>query len=118
MGKGLALECAKRFQYVEVAYQHMCADNRFHPGDVHTLNADKWRWVALAATQDDWRKPSDLGWIESICLEFVLTSTGWGDGIAVPKLGCGLGGLDWEAAVKPVMEHYFGKTGFVAEIYQ
>ena len=36
--------------------------------------------------------------------------------VAFPKLGCGLGGLDWEE-VRPIMEYYLSNLDIEVEIY-
>ena len=37
--------------------------------------------------------------------------------VAIPKLGCGLGGLDWND-VKPLIEEVFGDVAFDVYIYE
>ena len=37
--------------------------------------------------------------------------------IAMPKLGCGNGGLDWETQVKPLVEKYLKKSPINVSIY-
>ena len=106
MGKGLALEVRKRWPDCDQEYRRLCRQGRITPG-----SATLWRnprpqpgqpqAVLNFATKDHWRNPSRLDWIEQglpALIELIqregLTS------VAVPPLGCGLGGLDWNA-VKP-----------------
>lgn len=106
MGKGLALTVKQRFPACDREYRQLCRQRQITPGSV-TL----WRnprpqpgqpqAVLNFATKDHWRQPSQMDWIEQGLPGLVeliqregLTS------VAVPPLGCGLGGLDWNA-VKP-----------------
>jgi hypothetical protein len=63
--------------------------------------------VLNVPTKRDWRDKSRLEYIETGLTKFVeiyeqeaITS------ISFPRLGCGLGSLDWENEVRPLMEHY------------
>lgn len=62
-----------------------------------------WPYYVCLPTKRDWRKPSDLILIWDMVDELVqLTNTmGW-QAVAMPRLGCGWGGLDW-ARVKPYL---------------
>ena len=38
--------------------------------------------------------------------------------VAIPKLGCGLGGLNWEQQIKPLMIKYLSDIIQTIEIYE
>ena len=61
-------------------------------------------WIINFPTKQHWRNPSKLEWINQglADLRKVLTEKQI-PSIALPPLGCGLGGLDWEM-VKPRIE--------------
>ena len=65
---------------------------------------DKDVW--MVATKDHWRNPTRLDWVNTGLRNLrrcVLVNE---PVIAIPALGCGLGGLDW-ADVKPLIEKHF-----------
>jgi len=59
-------------------------------------------------TKEHWRDPSRLELIERSAHQLVawMDEYEW-DTAALPQPGCGLGGLDWERQVKPVLEAIF-----------
>jgi O-acetyl-ADP-ribose deacetylase (regulator of RNase III) len=65
------------------------------------------RWIVNFPTKQDWRQPSKLEWIESGLddLGKVVVANGIRS-IAIPRLGCGLGGLPWEQ-VRPLLVSEF-----------
>jgi len=65
--------------------------------------------IICLPTKVDWRDPSDLDLIENGCFELanfarVLHSLNNYSPIYLPRLGCGLGGLNWERQVRPVLD--------------
>lgn len=54
-----------------------------------------------------WKDNSSLGLIENGLQELKAVRTEF-EKIVSPRLGCGLGQLDWACDVKPLMEKYFG----------
>lgn len=94
MGKGLALEYAKRYPEGLEVYRNACAVKAILPGRSYRFG----RRVIFAATKCDWRNPSKLEWIVG-CLKDILAISALADdaSVAIPALGCGLGGLDWES---------------------
>ena len=75
------------------------------------------KWFLLFPTKNDWRYMSDikgieegLAWIRSNCTKENIRS------LAIPALGCGLGGLDWKD-VGPLMCSYLRDISIHVEIY-
>lgn len=110
MGKGLALQVKQRWPGCDQEYRRLCRQGRITPGSV-TL----WRnpdprpgqpsAVINFATKDHWREPSRLEWIDQGLSALVqLIRREKLPSVALPPLGCGLGGLDWNT-VKPRMVH-------------
>ena len=135
MGSGLALYTKQKFPDVYVAYQDACRSKRItatkpylykregsldeeladHGSELHTPNAVKW--FLLFATKRKWRENSRLDDIEG-GLDWVrrnFQAQGI-ESLAMPALGCGLGGLDWKD-VGPLMCKYLHGIGIPAEIY-
>lgn len=107
MGAGLALQFKRRFPRMFEAYRANCHDGlvRVERIDAHLVAADPAgrRIVANFPTKDHWRDPSRLEWIEAGLTDLVaLVSRTGVRSVAMPPLGCGLGGLDW-TAVRPLV---------------
>lgn len=121
MGKGLASRAKYQFPDVYVVYQDACRSKRLtatkpflykrevsldtelaeDSASLHTLNAVKW--FLLFATKRHWRDQSriediqaGLEWLQKNALTEGIGS------LALPALGCGLGGLEWRE-VGPLM---------------
>jgi len=75
--------------------------------------------VICLPTKRNWRNPSRLEWIEQGCKEVavfdqILRDFGFEPPlIYVPSLGCGLGELDWERQVRPVVDSIFLTDNFI-----
>lgn len=118
MGAGLAKEAARRFPGLGVAYREACTEGRLEPGGLLELSG--WPGVVLAATKDHFSKPSRGSWVLE-CAER-LASLLAADGspapcrrVAVPALGCGLGGLPWPV-YGPALAHALGGARADVEI--
>lgn len=115
MGKGLALEFRKRFPQMFEEYKKECKAGRLKIGTLH-LYRSKDKWVLNFPTKDHWRSRSKIEYIERGLQYFVEHHREWGiRSIAFPKLGCNLGGLDWQE-VKEKMIGYLGNLDDI-EIY-
>ncbi|RKU13731.1 DUF4433 domain-containing protein [Candidatus Poribacteria bacterium] len=135
MGKGLASRAKYQFPDVYVAYQDACRSRRITEikpylykregsldeeladfgADLITPNAVKW--FLLFATKRKWRENSRLEDIEG-GLDWVRRNFKKQDiqSLAMPALGCGLGGLDWKD-VGPLMCKYLHGIGIPVAIY-
>ncbi len=135
MGKGLASRAKYQFPDVYVVYQDACRSRKLtgtrpylykresyldeeladDPGSLISTNAKKW--FLLFATKKHWRDRSQLGdiasglqWLRENVKTEGITS------LAMPALGCGLGGLEWKD-VGPVMCSELGGLGIPVAIY-
>ncbi len=64
---------------------------------------DKPRWIVHFPTKRHWRDRSVIGDIETGLRDLAATLAGHGiRSVAIPPIGCGLGGLDWRA-VRPLV---------------
>lgn len=121
MGKGLALQFKRAFPHVNVEYELACKARQVKVGRMHVVDLSFWstglwsggpRWIINFPTKGQWRAKSKLEDIESGLVDLVATVCTLGImTIAVPGLGCGLGGLSWsevrpriEAAFKPLSD--------------
>ncbi|MFK4087257.1 macro domain-containing protein [Kribbella sp. NPDC020789] len=100
MGAGLARQFKQRYPSMFAAYRDRCRLGLVRVGDidVHVVEGGSSPRVIVAnfPTKQHWRDPSRLQWIESglVALHRVIVESG-AVSVAVPPLGCGLGGLDW-----------------------
>ncbi len=113
MGKGIALQFERTFPEISRPYQEACRSNQLRPGNllVIPLQPTFERPLPLLiinfATKDHWRGASKLEWIEVGLAHLVQEVRTHGlKSIAIPPLGCGNGGLDWNV-VRPLIEQAF-----------
>jgi len=108
MGKGIALQVKQRWPEVDRAYRAASKRGDVALGHMHVVErgglGDGPRFVINFPTKDHWRSRSKLPDIEAGLTELralieklAITS------IAVPPLGCGNGGLNWDD-VRPLIE--------------
>ena len=101
MGAGLAKEAATRYpQLPSDMAKHI---RRFKDA----LYVD--RPIICLPTKRNWRGTAQMEWIEKGCFELaelarILSSVQHDQPILVPQLGCGLGGLNWERQVRPMVD--------------
>ncbi|MFD6419173.1 macro domain-containing protein [Streptomyces sp. NPDC060194] len=96
MGKGLALQFKRAHPEVFAAYATACAEGRVRAGRVLPVALPHGRWVLHFPTKRHWRDASRIEDVRDglddlvrVVGELELSS------LAVPALGCGLGGLPW-----------------------
>ena len=99
MGKGLALQFKKTYPDNDTAYRAACERGDVVPGRmfVHPLpDSNRRRWIINFPTKRHWRSKSRLDDIRSglASLSREITERDI-ESIAIPALGCGLGGLPW-----------------------
>lgn len=137
MGKGLASRAKYQFPDVYVKYQDICRQKKLKMGmpflykreenfektlledsaSITTENGN--RWFLLFPTKNHWKESSPLEGIEK-GMEWLKThyeSLGI-ESLALPSLGCGLGGLEWKQ-VGPLMCKYLSQMNQIqhASIY-
>lgn len=128
MGKGLALQFKNKYPGYFSEYKEECkrgfisvGDPFFHWQGFGTdsgINVE--RNIVSFATKKHWKDKSKLEWIKSGLDEMVIGIRQIFDNeywykdefksIVFPKIGCGLGGLDWETQVKPLIEEFAAKV--------
>ena len=110
MGRGIALEFRKAFADNYKAYQKVCDRGELLPGQVFVFEANRLggpRYIINFATKDHWRAKSRIDDIRHGLNRLVEEVRHRGiSSIAIPPLGCGLGGLDWRQ-VRPLIEEAF-----------
>lgn len=113
MGKGIALQFKKAFPENFKAYEKAVREGEVRPGkmfvfDTHSLVNP--RYIINFPTKRHWRGKSKIGDIKAGLKALVQeTQKRHIKTIAVPPLGCGLGGLDWNV-VRPIIEKSFSEV--------
>lgn len=100
MGKGIALQFKEAFPENFKLYKQAADKKELHTGKmfITTINRfDGVKYLINFPTKQEWFKPSSYKYIEegledlvNIIQQYQIKS------IAIPPLGCGNGGLDWE----------------------
>ncbi len=121
MGKGLALEFKKTFPYVFKKYEDVCVKGEMMIGRVQTVTISVETppfYIINFPTKQEWYKPSSLGYIkrglQSLIDEVQLLGL---RSIAMPALGCGLGGLSFKEVEVCIRDSFAGVSNVDISIY-
>ena len=97
-GKGLALEVKRRYPQSERIYQAVCKSGEFDIGDILQVPTDDNKFILFFPTKKHWKDPSKYEYIERglDSLKYHCQDIPKNSIVAVPQLGCGLGGLKWD----------------------
>lgn len=110
MGRGVALQFRKAFPENYEAYRGACERGELHPGTMFVFTLSRLhgaRFIINFPTKRHWRGKSRLEDIQVGLQTLVEEVRQRGiESVAVPPLGCGLGGLDWRQ-VRPLIEEAF-----------
>lgn len=110
MGAGLALEVALRHPDLEADYQLRCKAGAVQIGRpyLYPVSDCPYRAVLNFPTKQHWRFPSRLAWIEQgltyIASHYAKASPPV-TSLALPRLGCDKGGLDWQQVQPLIKKH-------------
>lgn len=100
MGKGIALQFKQAFPENFKAYEKACRDNEVMPGKMFIFETGTLinpKFIVNFPTKRHWKGKSKIEDIQSGLTSLVEEVQKRGiQSIAVPPLGCGNGGLDWE----------------------
>jgi O-acetyl-ADP-ribose deacetylase (regulator of RNase III) len=109
MGKGLALAFKKAFPACFAPYQKACREKSLVVGQVLTVpRQEPGKFVIHFPTKEHWRSPSRLEFLRAGLPSLVEEVRRHAIGsLAVPALGCGLGGLLWKD-VEPLLREFLG----------
>lgn len=109
MGKGIALQFKKAYPENFEAYHKVCNAREVKPGKMFVFETGSFinpKYIINFPTKRHWREKSRLKDIEAGMKALVKEIRQRGiKSIAIPPLGCGLGGLDWRV-VRPIIEKY------------
>lgn len=104
MGRGLALQAARRYPLLPKVLAHLmrelgnCVLDAYRPRHCP--------FIVTFPVKHHWHEPAQLYLIERSARELVALADHHEYGrVALPRVGCGNGALDW-ADVRPIMERY------------
>lgn len=111
MGKGIALQFSRQFPEIVPIYEAACKSGSLIVGTVQTIRLSRLtgisgpQYIINFPTKKHWKGDSKLEYIESglKSLRDEITKLGI-TSIAVPPLGCGLGGLEWSNVRKLIVD--------------
>ncbi|WP_437637198.1 type II toxin-antitoxin system antitoxin DNA ADP-ribosyl glycohydrolase DarG [Sorangium sp. So ce854] len=110
MGRGIAAQFKRVYPENFKAYEAACKRKEVVPGRMFMFETGQLtnpRFIVNFPTKRHWRGKSRIEDIESGLVALVEEVTKRGiKSIAIPPLGCGLGGLDWND-VRPLIERAF-----------
>ena len=97
MNARVAKEFRLRFPGMYREYRDMCAQGRLAAGSVHAWQDPRsGRWVYNLASQDEPGAYARLEWLDSSARAMVEhASRHRVSKVALPRIGCGIGGLRW-----------------------
>lgn len=110
MGAGVAKIVREKFPAVYDRYRLFYESGTLRPGSAHAEltvwpNSVRGVWVFNLMTQDLPGPHARVEWIaQSLQTTLQNTYEMGAPKIALPRLGCGIGGLDWDTQVRPVFE--------------
>lgn len=121
MGKGIALQFKQKYPKMYLEYNKLCKEGQFSLGDLLTYKHEN-EVVFNLGTQKTWRTNADISAIENSLNKMLLyASKNDISKIALPKIGAGLGGLNWndvKFTIEKVAQKYPKIDLFVVENYK
>lgn len=106
MGKGIAYQFKKAWPAMEKEYTAACARKEVQIGKMHIWDSGSFigpRYIINFPTKRHWRQPSLLSYVQLGLKDLVHVIRELGiRSIAIPPLGCGNGGLDWNIVKKEI----------------
>jgi O-acetyl-ADP-ribose deacetylase (regulator of RNase III) len=117
MGKGIALGFKQRFPEMFADYARRCERHEVRLGQPYLFKTLVPPWVLNFPTKDHWRGVSHLKDIVAGLEYLVAHYEAWGiESLAVPPLGCGNGGLDWQV-VGPTLYKQLSRLAIPVDLY-
>lgn len=122
MGKGIALQFKKAFPSNFKFYEKACKNKEFNIGEILVFKDRSLmtgeKWIINFPTKTTWRKPSEYQYIEKgldalieKIKEYPIRS------VAIPPLGSGQGGLNWQK-VKEILTEKLEGLNYEIIIYE
>lgn len=112
-GSGVAKEIAIRYPNVRERYLHRHNTSGWKLGEVQfvTVGEGETRTIANCGTQERYGKPDEGPYISYPAIRAVIKQlvVAWPDGFAIPKIGAGLAGGNWDI-ISEIINEESGST--------
>lgn len=122
MGKGLALQFKKAFPENFIEYKKACDRKEVKIGKVFVTQYGDMienKFIINFPTKEHWKGKSKYEYIESGLSDLARKISELGiSSIAIPPLGAGLGGLDWEVVKKMVIRQLGSLSEVNVSLYE
>lgn len=113
-GAGLSKQFRLRYPELSHGYRTACKRKILRPGKPLYQQANNGDIICRFPTKVHWKDDSTYEWIESGLLAISETPpVSW----AIPKLGCGLGGLEWPYVRDMIYDAFF-ETDHTVYVYE
>jgi O-acetyl-ADP-ribose deacetylase (regulator of RNase III) len=117
MSAGLAKEFRDRYPECMSRYKEACAAKVLRPGILMLCKREERPSIIMFPTKDHWRGKAKLEWIDQGLVYLKNHYREWRlRSVAMPQIGCGLGGLRWED-VSALVEKHFADEELKIEVY-
>lgn len=126
MGKGLALQFREAYPDNYKQYKEECDKGFIEPGWMYTTRQRVWndkdkvweeKFIINFPTKYHWRNKSQLDWIDSGLCDLKNTIENYNiKTLALPMVGCGLGGLDRQDVIK-LIEKRLSNVECIVTVY-
>lgn len=107
MGKGVALQFRNKFPQNYKRYREACGNGQIGIGRLFVTAEDSIfgrKYIINFPTKKDWRRPSEYTYIQSGLDDLVKVIASYHiRSIAIPPLGAGNGGLEWDKVKNMIM---------------
>ena len=102
-GAGLAKQAVKKYPEMKSKYVEYCKESILKPGVPQVITYP--RKMVLFPTKNHWRNKSKMEWITQE-LEKLSKTAAIFTSLAIPPIGCGLGGLNWTDVEKHIKSYF------------
>ena len=118
MGAGVALAFKKQYPKNFSEYKIACDNGELKTGSILVVKENDGKTIINFPTKQHWKNGSEYEYIES-GLKALRNELDKGNirSIAIPPLGCGLGGLQW-TKVKEMIEKELGSSETIINVYE
>lgn len=117
MGAGIAKEFKARYFDMFKEYRKLCGDGSFNVGEGYIYKTTDNKYIFNLATQGSFAGATTDNisacfiWMKNKLESLNVTR------LAMPRIGCGLGGLNWDNQVLPLLEDILGEEELIIEVW-
>lgn len=97
MGSGIAVLVRRNFPDIYIPYKTACENKTLLAGGFQPILTESGMWIFNMASQDKPGANASLSFLEATTeTAFIFAEQQSISGFALPRIGAGVGGLDWE----------------------